>query len=105
MAVIAHVVLRGLSREQYDAVREEVGWLERAPDGGYAHLTWWEGADCHNSDAWENEAAFQAFGEHRLGPAMARLGIQQAPEVTFHPAHEIFAPRAVTLTHTARAVA
>lgn len=105
MAVIAHVVLRGVSREQYDAVREEVGWLERAPDGGHAHLTWWEGDDCHNVDAWESEAAFGAFGEHRLRPAMALLGIAQAPEVTFHPAHEVFAPRAVTLTRTAAAAA
>jgi len=42
MAIIAHVVLRGVSPEQYDRVRAEVGWLERAPDGGYSHVTWWE---------------------------------------------------------------
>lgn len=100
MPVIAHVVLRDLSREQYDAVRDEVGWLERAPDGGYSHVTWWEDGDCHNIDAWEDEAAFNAFGEGRLGPAMAKLGLEQMPEVTFHHAHEIFAPRAITLTRT-----
>ena len=33
MAVVAHVVLRGVSREQYDAVRTAAGWLERAPAG------------------------------------------------------------------------
>jgi hypothetical protein len=98
MAVVVHVVLRGVSPEQYDRVRAEVGWLERAPDGGLAHLTWWEGADCHNVDAWESEAAFNAFGADRLGPGMATLGIAAEPEVTFHPAHEVFAPRAVTLT-------
>ncbi len=41
MAVIAHVILRGVSREQYDAVRAETGWLERLPDGGLAHLAYW----------------------------------------------------------------
>lgn len=105
MAVIAHVVLRGVSRGQYDAVREEVGWLERPPTGGYSHVTWWEGGDCHNIDAWADEAAFNAFGEERLGPAMARLGIEQVPEVTFHPAHEVFAPRAITLTQSPAAAA
>jgi len=100
MAVIAEVMLRGITREQYDAVRRVTGWLERTPDGGLAHLTWWEGEDCHNLDGWENEAAFDAFGEQRLGPAMAALGLDVRPEVTFHPAHEIFTPRAGVVAAT-----
>jgi hypothetical protein len=100
MTVIAHVVLRGVTPEQYDAVRKECGWLDKTPDGGLAHLTWWEGADNHNMDAWESEEAFGRFGEERLGPAMAAVGVTTQPEVTFHPAHEVFAPKAVTLTVT-----
>lgn len=73
MTVIAHVILRDVTPRQYDAVRAEVGWLEQAPDGGIAHLTWWDGADCHNVDAWDGEAAFTAFGEQRLGPAMVAV--------------------------------
>ena len=41
-----------------------------------------------------------AFSETRLGPAMAALGIQVEPRVTFHPAHEVFAPEAVRITET-----
>ena len=66
MAVIAHVILRGVTPGQYDAVRAKTGWLEQTPDGGIAHLTWWDGADCHNVDAWDSEAAFATFGEQRL---------------------------------------
>ena len=51
MPVIAHVLLRGVSTEQYDAVRAETGWLEQTPEGGLGHMTWWEGNDCHNLDA------------------------------------------------------
>jgi hypothetical protein len=98
MAVAVHVVLRGVSREQYDAVRAAVGWLERPPTGGISHLTWWEGEDCHNIDAWESEDAFNAFGNDRLGPAMAKLGIAVTPELTFHPAHEVYTPQSVKLT-------
>jgi len=29
---------------------------------------------------------------------MAKLGINVAPEVRFHPAHEVFTPQSVTLT-------
>ena len=100
MAVIAHVVLEGVTPEQYDAVRKECGWLERTPDGGIAHLTWWEGTTNHNLDAWESEAAFGAFGEQRLGPAMAKVGLNVEPKVTFHPAHEVFLPTAATITAT-----
>ena len=99
MAVIAHVILRGVSGEQYDAVRAEADWLERPPDGGISHVTWWEGNDCHNIDAWESEAAFEAFGADRLGPAMAAVGVAVEPEVTFHPAHEVFTPQSVKLTY------
>ena len=93
MAVIVHVVLRGVTPDQYDAVRAEVDWLNKAPDGGLSHVTWWEGADCHNLDAWESDAAFGAFGENRLGPALAKVGIQSEPEASFHPAHEASSPR------------
>ena len=98
MAVAVHVIFRGVSPEQYDAVRAETGWLEQPPEGGYSHVAWWEGGDNHNVDAWESEEAFQAFGANRLGPAMAKLGINVAPEVTFHPAHEVFTPQSVKLT-------
>jgi hypothetical protein len=98
MAVIAHVVLRGVSVDEYNKVRAEVGWLERTPTGGLAHLTWWEGPDNHNIDAWESEDAFNAFGAERLGPAMAKLGLTTQPEVTFHPAHEVFTPQVLRMT-------
>ena len=97
MAVAVHVVLPGISKEQYDQVRAEVGWLERPPDGGISHLTWWEGDDCHNIDAWESEAAFEAFGQDRLGPAMAKLGLDVPVESTLHAAHEVYTPQAVKL--------
>ena len=98
MAVIVHVVLAGVTKEQYDKVRAAADWLNRAPDGGISHVTWWEGPDCHNLDSWESEAAFQSFGDNRLGPAMAQVGVQIQPQATFHEAHEVFLPKAVIIT-------
>ena len=98
MAIVAHVVLAGLSNEDYDRVREEAGWLKEPPAGGISHLTWWEGGDCHNVDSWDSEEAFSQFGQERLGPAMAKAGVQAELQVTFHPAHEVFLPQAVTIT-------
>ena len=101
MAVIAEVTLRGITREQYDAVRTGVGHLERPPDGLIAHLTWWDGEDCHNLDGWESEAAFDEFARQQLAPVIAALGIEVMPEVTLRPAHEIFNPRAGVVAATA----
>jgi hypothetical protein len=98
MAVIAHVVIPGVTPEQYDKVRVAADWLNKAPDGGLAHLTWWEGDTCHNIDGWESEGDFNTFGETRLGPAMAQVGVTAEPQVTFYPAHEVYAPKAVTIT-------
>jgi hypothetical protein len=98
MAVITKVLLRGVTPEQYDAVRAACGWLEHPPTGGLGHLTWFADGDCHNVDCWESEEAFGAFGEQRLGPALAEAGVDAEPEVTFHPAHEVFLPEARTLT-------
>lgn len=100
MAVIADFILPGLSPEDYDRVRAAVDWLSTPPIGGIAHVTWWDGDDCHNIDVWEEEAAMTAFIEDRLGPAMAELGLQVEPKMTFHPAHEAFAPAAVRITTT-----
>ena len=63
-----------------------------------AHLSWWEGDDNHNLDAWESEEAFAAFGQDRLGPAMAEVGVDVEPKVTFYPAHEVFLPSAQAIT-------
>jgi hypothetical protein len=100
MPVIAHVVLRGVTPDQYDKVRAECGWLDQPPDGGYGHLTWFEGDVNYNVDVWESEAAFAQFGETRLGPALAKVGVNARPEVTFRPAHEVFLPQAKTLLAT-----
>jgi ketosteroid isomerase-like protein len=101
MPVIAQVIIRDVTKEQYDAVRDACGWLETAPDGGLAHLSWWQGNDNYNLDAWESPEAFQTFGETRLGPAMAQAGVDREPEVTFYDAHEVFLPRALTNAPTA----
>ena len=100
MVLIAKVVLRGVTQEQYDAVRDACGWLERPPAGGLGHLTWWEEEDCVNTDAWESEAAFTAFAEQRLGPAMAAAGVTAQPEISFSPAHEVFTPYEQRITAT-----
>ena len=98
MAVVVHVVIPGLSPDEYDAIRDEAGWLDAPPTGGLSHVTWWEGSDCHNLDTWEDEATFAAFGQDRLRPAIAKVGLDVEVIPEFHPAHEVFLPKALTIT-------
>ncbi len=65
--------------------------------GGLAHLTWWEGEDCHNIDGWESMEAFNAFGAERLGPAMAQVGVTTHFFFNDTAATEIYTPRMIKL--------
>ena len=105
MAVVVEVMIPGITRDQYDAIRAEVDWFATVPEGGQSHICWWEGSDCwwegsdcHGLDNWESEAAFAAFSETRLGPVMAKLGIDAPVTPTFHQPHEVFVPTAVKIT-------
>jgi hypothetical protein len=98
MPVSVSVVMRGVSIEQYDQLRTEVGWLEKAPIGGILHVMWAEGDDLHGLDVWASEDAFEAFAQDHLGPALTKLGIAVQPEATFRSTHEVYVPKAVTLT-------
>lgn len=97
MTVVARVVLPNLDKAQYESLRDEVGWLDEPPIGGIFHAVWWEGGDCHGLDVWDSEEAWIAFGQDRMGPAMAKLGLSAQPEATFFPVGEAFAPKQVTI--------
>ena len=45
LAVIAHIVIPGLTLEQYDQLRDIAGWLDEPSAGEIAHLAWSE-PDC-----------------------------------------------------------
>jgi hypothetical protein len=89
MPVVLEVVFPGLSPDQYDQLKAKVGWVEAPPAGGISHVVWWEGDDCHGIDIWESEEAWGAFGNDRMGPAAAELGIRMEAVPTFHQPHEV----------------
>lgn len=97
MAIVAHILMPDVSQAVYDQIRAETRWIERPPNGRISHVTWSEGEDCHNIDAWESEHAMNTFVAERLGPAMAKLGVTVEPVTTVHPAHEVCTPQSVKL--------
>ena len=90
MAVVLEVVFRGLKPEAYDRLKDRVGWVDSPPTGGISHVVWWEEDDCHGVDVWESEEAWERFGQERMGPAAAELGVQmETSGPSFHEPHEI----------------
>ncbi len=87
MAVVMRMNWRGIGAADYDAVREEVGWENQAPVGGWLHVALVVGEGVEVWDVWQSADAFGAFTEERLTPGVARLGIEGEPIVKIEPCH------------------
>ncbi|MEH0420648.1 hypothetical protein [Streptomyces sp. B21-083] len=96
MAVVMTMSWAGVSPEQYDMVRDTVGWEEVAADGGEVHLAWFDDQGLRVIDVWESEEGFQSFFVQRLAPAIEKVGIAGAPETAFTPLHRRFVAPGIT---------
>ncbi|WP_367321791.1 hypothetical protein [Streptomyces sp. HUAS ZL42] len=90
MAVVLSLRWAGVTPEQYDAVRDAVGWEEQAPEGAVLHAAWFEGGALHVIDVWNAQTDFERFFAERLTPAVKEAGITGEPEARFSPLHRRF---------------
>lgn len=93
MAVMMRMHWRGITREQYDAVKAKVNWTGKVPEGGMYHVASIEKDGLHVSDVWRTAEDFQRFVEKRLMPATQELKIPGQPETVISPAHAVFDAR------------
>jgi hypothetical protein len=98
MAVVMRMEWPEVTREQYDATLEAVGWEENPPDGAIFHVAFFDEGGFNVVDVWESEEHFQRFMDARLGAGIAQVGIEGEPKVTFAPAHRMFDPALITAT-------
>jgi hypothetical protein len=92
MAVAAHVMWTGLTAEQYDQLRDVVGWEQEAPQGCILHLASFSPEGAHIVDVWESEEAARRFFEDRLMPGALQFETPGEPEGRFFPVHALFTP-------------
>ena len=92
MAVAAHAVWPGVTEEQYDQLRDVVGWEREVPPGVILHIASFSPEGAHIVDVWESEEAVQRFIEERVMPGAEQVGIAGQPEVRFYPVHALFTP-------------
>jgi hypothetical protein len=81
-----------VTREQYDAALEAVGWEQDRPEGAIFHVAFFDEGGFKVVDVWESEDHFQRFVENRLNPGIAQVGIEGEPTVALTPAYRVFDP-------------
>jgi quinol monooxygenase YgiN len=86
--------LAGVTQEQFDAVNATIDPASDPPAGAIFHLSGPIDEGWHVIDVWESRAAFDAFQEARIQPALAAAGVQMQgpPDITEFEVHEMFIP-------------
>ncbi|MGA8219731.1 MAG: hypothetical protein WB771_14300 [Solirubrobacterales bacterium] len=79
MAVFVEMEMQ-LAPDQYDAVDAALDPKGDPPDGLIAHTARFDGDTLKILDIWESPEAFGAFAESRLGPGIAEILGDDAPD-------------------------
>ena len=87
MAVRMRMRWDGVTSEQYDQVRELVGWERDRPRGGVLHEAWFDGDQLNVCDIWESAEDFENFVQQRLMPGVAQVGVAGQPHVEILPVY------------------
>ena len=89
MAAVIMQRWAGFSSEQYDAVREIVGWDRHTPDGMRLHVATFDSGVLNMTDVWDSEAQFMTFVQTQIMPAVTELGIAGQPEIAISSLYEL----------------
>src|SRR5579863_370518 len=92
--IMATVIMQkwdGITPDQYDALRESVGWDRDVPAGMRFHVASFGDGVLRMTDVWDSEELFGAFVQTRILPGLRQLGIPGQPDMITQAAHEITA--------------
>jgi hypothetical protein len=89
MAAVITQKWAGFTPDQYNAVRDIVGWDRRTPDGMRLHVATFDSGVLNMTDVWDSEAQFMTFVQTQIMPAVMRLGIAGQPEMAISSLYEL----------------
>ena len=75
MPVMVIIRASKVTPQLFEAVRDQVGWREVAPEGAISHSIAFTDAGAVEVNVWETRELFDAYVEIRLKPVMEALGI------------------------------
>jgi hypothetical protein len=91
MATVIMQKWEGLAPDQYDALREIVGWDRDVPAGMRFHVASFGDGVLRMTDVWDSEELFGTFVQTRILPGLRQLGIPGQPDMITQAAHEVTA--------------
>jgi hypothetical protein len=90
MAFMVCINWPGATVDQYEQLREEIGWDVDKPQGGIVHVAGFTANGMRITDVWETPDDFQRFSDQSLMPAIAKLGLEvEEPEIDVVPLHTL----------------
>ena len=89
MAVAVQLDFRGGTLEQYDEVIQKMGFMTRGagPAGLLFHWATKTADGIRVVDVWESREQFEKFGQEKIGPITAEVGVPGPPQTTFLEVH------------------
>ncbi len=83
MAILAIFTGKGITKSHYEALRREVNWVQRWPEGIIFHAAAFDTAGgIRVADVWESQAALDDFFNKRLLPVRWPDGPMSSRRVT-----------------------
>ena len=89
MSVLMIMKWPEITPDVYEGLRKAVDWEKNPPKGLKFHTIAFDNG-AHIVDLWDDAEDFKSFGEHRLMPAVTKLGIKAEPKIEFHPSYAVF---------------
>lgn len=91
MAVAFKMRFPGATIEQYEQVRELMGFTEGIADADGAIFHWVAKTDdgLLVVDVWESDEQFQRFSEEQIAPFTQQVGITEPPTISRHEVHNM----------------
>ncbi len=82
MPVMMIMQWAGVTREQYEAIRQVSNFAGDPARGGLFHIAALTDAGLQVTDLWERAEDFEAFIQSRVTPAVQKMGIQRQPKIS-----------------------
>ena len=79
----------GATLDQYDQVIEKMGFEAegRGAPGGLFHWVTKTPTGIQVTDVWTTKDEFEQFGQEKIGPLTAEVGLPNPPTITFFDVH------------------
>jgi hypothetical protein len=90
MRIVVHIEWDGVTRKQYEQVRDLVNWEGDWPKGGVLHIAAFHEKGFRVTEIWESTDDFQRFARERVMSRVKQIGITDQPAVAIHTLHELF---------------